>query len=142
MCKLHVLLHVPQHVAVVEPLRVVRHAKLQRPGWCAGCGVGRRGLKLEAVLLEILADVGPQRGDVAGAALGRRVDRHPELEVEEPPAQFVAALLPVRAVQPVPRVGDLVELLARDAPDGRVGRVQHLPPVRDLQRRVQLHRRQ
>ncbi|KAE9206247.1 hypothetical protein PF002_g20070 [Phytophthora fragariae] len=62
----------------------------------------------------------------------RRVDRHPELEVDEQPAQLFAALLPVREIQSVMRVGDLVKLLARDAPDGRVGRVQHLLPVRNL----------
>ncbi|KAG4035940.1 hypothetical protein PC123_g28492 [Phytophthora cactorum] len=39
---LEVLLHVPQHVAVRQPLVVVRYAKLQRKGGCAGRWVSGR----------------------------------------------------------------------------------------------------
>ncbi|KAG2771875.1 hypothetical protein PC116_g27676 [Phytophthora cactorum] len=81
---LHVHLHVPQHVTVRQPLVVVRHAKLQRLGGCAGGGVGGRGLQLEAEGAEVALDVYPQRPNVAVAALGRRMLRRPKLAVEEP----------------------------------------------------------
>ncbi|KAE9283230.1 hypothetical protein PF008_g27457 [Phytophthora fragariae] len=135
---LDVQLHVPQDRAVIQPLVVVRHAELQRGRLGAGVRARRRGRELEAERAEVALDVDPKRTDVTITALRWRVGRRPELRVEQQLAQLLVAPLPRAAVDPVARVGDLPELRARDAPDGRVLRVQHLPSVRDLERCVQL----